>query len=533
MDYIQLEDQIINECFVERLQYEWNKVYEFYLIKKSEIQKRIDYCHQHLTMNNGSYSSLESILFDIHHLYHFNRLNYCGFIHLFMLHDQHSGPPIHDTLKRHSYFQRNYFWEEANNALYMLAFEMNRICLFHQSSTLNAYLDHIIQYQSMTKESDNRQPSIDKYWMHPDHVLEFVLLLSSKMTLVEDHSFYPVAKTQVGKVPKRQAFTGTLSTVYLDTPEFNDYHTLLDYINTQLSTAAMSQIISCMENSTHTILEQKVFGNPNQEWIEQRAWIKSKHIQPWLRTQYSLDSLLEKASCQYQKDGHFITNESQKHKIKQAYLHLELESRSKKPVLYVTQRRIVYTSQDCSMFVTIDTDINMMHSQGKEDLLYYKSPLSPDQTIQFPYCVIQVHNQRQSNWLSDVLMQCTGSHMLYPVPGFEVFLHGISVLYPEQVKQKPGWFFDPPPQLYHPNECGKILLGRPSLNVPNINSPRSSHSSNSSSNSSSGSSTKCHDQTFSTISTVVTCFDDDDEKQQEMNTPSASSTSKTELYAIL
>ncbi|KAI8365827.1 VTC domain-containing protein [Choanephora cucurbitarum] len=509
INYIDLKTTVIDNLWAQRLQAEWDKLHQFYLSKREEIQKAFQ------QTNNGSYDSFETISTDIYHLHQFLKLNYRGLLHLFMLHDRLYEKSTYDARSKSPYF-KNYFWDDASRAVHELAINANQLLINNSYSPLDAYLKNVIQTSpSNQTDAKNCQTVAKKYWVHPSHLLELILLLSKETFFVENPIVCAGAKMQI-KYPldQQSGRKPIVSTVYLDTDLLEDYHHNLELIDT---------IQSSQANTTATLSRSRAFASDKAEvpkfyalehkihrvaqdaheyCIDKRIQIEQKNLNDWIQGAYSIDEVLNDPFMEYSKEKQIVEGSS-KNEMKQDYIQWEDEMRktSRKPVLHVTQNRIVYASQGQSVFITIDTDITMMRMPQSE--VSSSSSALPGAT-RFPYCVVQVHGElEEDSKLYHTLMRMVENRLLYATDHFSIYLHGVATLFADQVDRLPYWF-GLPSELFEFNNNN--WLDRHFSEISNASSTRPTSSRRSSS-------TLYHDRASSsaTVSTIVTCFENDSE----------------------
>lgn len=348
------------------------------MLKRGEIERRIESCH----VNQQDKSTLQSISTDIHYLYHFAKLNYCGFLMLFTQFHRLFGPPIHGKLlKRISNNQ------SSDGPLLQLAVQMNSLYLvFHESDTtikttslFHPMCSHVSSTQqeaininnqvgncNKDNESASIQPlpptiaiefcetalpydtqcyrTVKKYWIHPDNVVELLLCLSNKMIVKERQanpsSYCFKAVDEVGdphplKASQQQSFN-KVTTLYLDAPQFDGYTDLV----CNKDAASITRIRWYDEGNnakSFTQLEKKTYDRERgftqqQQWVQQRVWLKSKRLQPWLAGDYSIVQHFSKDSCQYRTNGAFTWQESDKQRMLETCLQIENQVHSKHKV---------------------------------------------------------------------------------------------------------------------------------------------------------------------------------------------------------
>jgi SPX domain protein involved in polyphosphate accumulation len=329
------------------------------MLKRGEIERRIESCHVHQDK-----SILHTISVDIHYLYHFAKLNYCGFILLFMQFHQLFGSPVHNTLEKR--ISNNSSIYNDSIALFRLAVQTNSLyqnihlkspyfhpkrshVAFQQETThinnqvgncnlsASSYPSSIDSCETAHSDQDE-EPSntVKKYWIHPDNVLELILHLSSNMVIQDRHASHITAVDQVGhpESDKSNAIN-KVTTVYLDTPQFDGYAGLM-----RNEATSVTRIRWYNEGNTpksYVELEKKAYARTEDSFaqkqlIQQRVWLKSKRLQSWLNGNYSIGCPFSKDSCQYRTNGTLTWRETDKQRMLETCLQIENQVHSKHQV---------------------------------------------------------------------------------------------------------------------------------------------------------------------------------------------------------
>ncbi|ORX61647.1 hypothetical protein DM01DRAFT_1126743 [Hesseltinella vesiculosa] len=324
-----------------------------------------------------------------------------------------------------------------------------------------------------------------KFWLHPNHLLELTLYLSKYMSLSDD---CPVALSEVEQHPetqqrkKKALLWQPITTLHLDTPDWQDYSDqLLLTAPVSDGDAGLPNLAQAIrlrryhaldeplhrEHDPHYALEKKIYSRSGRlshpavaipykqlgklhrpassppGWtmsaLHCRAWFKANRLVPWLTHQWSLQTLLNKASpldLHYKEHGKPVLN---KIETDASVLEIEhdLHTRQLRPRLITSCRRLQFTYPTLEdprqqVVVTIDTDTVMEEVQTHQ---------RQKKLTRLAFCVVQIslpHTDHALNalpWI-DHLLSCP---LLEPVPGFSVYLHGVSTLFPEKIHVFPDW----------------------------------------------------------------------------------------------
>lgn len=371
------------------------------MLKRGEIDRRI-MSFQDQKRSTTLSSTIKSLILEILHLYQFAKLNYCGFLQLFMQFDRHLGSSVHTNDELRRLVINKPFWNHSVE-YYRLAIEVNylyiassfaatnplllqqykistylntlqqdcakaeseqgdfsHVALPQQESNVNnnAFKDNNINPLSsspsscsihscettLSSEISLQTPQRQTYWIHPNNVLEIMLYLSNKMMVVQDNTSTTAAYNDIGYPNKNNVTEDQykMTTLYMDTPQLSGYAQRLNMQDTLMTRVRWYDCITSSGTNnpaSHVMIEQKVYDT-EQFWVQQRVWLKSKHLQPWLHGTFSLGNMLSKNSCQYHKDG-YSANSDDIHNMKKSCLFTEKQIHAKQiqPGIYL---QIVY-----------------------------------------------------------------------------------------------------------------------------------------------------------------------------------------------
>jgi len=126
-----------------------------------------------------------------------------------------------------------------------------------------------------------------------------------------------------------------------------------------------------------------------------------------------------------------------------------INSKQLSPCLRTQYMRTAFQrAHDASVRVSIDTNLCMINERGNEAAgRWYRDPdvdVPKEEIVRFPHAVVEVKLQLQDegdtpDWVTDLIT----SGMMIEVHKFSKFIHGCSVLLPEEVQTVPYWVDDP------------------------------------------------------------------------------------------
>lgn len=388
-------------------------------MKKGEIERKLQSLIHNSNENqlkllqqqqdNSKETVIQTLIMDIHHLHYFAKLNYCGFLILFMQYDRLYGSS--DLLRR--MLINKPFWDHSIVSFHF-AFQLN--CLLSPTTTQQEQTMTVIPtisepffsdtkyrkpihplsvssstsststFHSCTSYHQKEEPvelpkhcnKVKKFWVHPDHILEVMLLLSKeKMVLQDAHNNPSFTYTAVDEVGHPQGFKSfnpasihhvkggeqhnsgkvKVTTVYMDTPNFNNYTERVEELpaiqNDKYTTTRVRWFNDKGEGDEgYCAVEQKSYykqshhydgkgykglgKKPQQQQeqeqqsedsesncVQERFWLKSRHLKPWINGNHSYASTLNKPRCQFRTEGSPTLDKEDKERMGNACLQIE------------------------------------------------------------------------------------------------------------------------------------------------------------------------------------------------------------------
>lgn len=404
-------------------------------MKKGEIERKLQSLPRNNSIENGSKQRgtthetvIQALVMDIYHLHYFAKLNYCGFLILFMQYDRLHGSS--DLLRRMSINKP--FWDHSIVSFHF-AHQLNHLLspptiveveqqqqqmtvippstelffntnkyrkpihpLSVSSSTSSTSTFHSCATSHHHRREEEQQVElpkhcnkVKKFWVHPDHILEVMLLLSKHKMVLQDahhnHSFTYTAINQVGHPHGSKSMSQAsiyqvqggeqcnsdkvkVTTVYIDTPNFNNYTERVEdlpaYQNDKHTTTRVRWFDDKGEGDEgYCAIEQKAYykqshhydgkgykglgkkpqqqqppsEHPSEEdsernCIQNRFWLKSRHLKPWINGNHSYAATLNKSTCQFRTEGSPTLNTEDKERMGNACLQIEQDIHNKRKV---------------------------------------------------------------------------------------------------------------------------------------------------------------------------------------------------------
>lgn len=260
------------------------------MLKVGEIERKIQSYYYNKKQQDDEQVKL--LILDIHQLYHFAKLNYSGFLRLFMQYDRLFGPNNNNSDLLRRMLINKPFWDHSI-VLFDLVSQLNhffctdlfqpkeqQIKMITMNPTTDSFFSavesiqhnrHAVHPLSISSSSSSvssilscetalshqqedvpkHSSTVKKYWVHPDNILEVMLLLSNNKMVLQDEENNPsltfTAVDEIGhpqgnkskliaKSPTsihhvqnttsnntKKTSRNKVTTVYFDTPNLNDY----------------------------------------------------------------------------------------------------------------------------------------------------------------------------------------------------------------------------------------------------------------------------------------------------------------------
>ncbi|CAO3656718.1 unnamed protein product [Mucor fragilis] len=461
--------------FVEKLEKELAKVYNFQKVKLSEITKHIQQETQEVDAlcekedpEEDDFTACEielsQIIADVHDLAKFTRLNYTGFLKIIKKHDKVTNwiikPMFSARLNAKPFYKENY---EA---------------LIIRISTLYDRVRTRGKERGGDSGAGGKQSAFvrntTKYWVHPDNITELKLIILKHL---------PVLVFNPNK--EFEASDSAISSVYYDNDDFELYMGRLE--KTEGAEAIRMRWYGGMDTNT-IFVERKTH---HEDWtgeksVKARFPIKEKYLNAYLKGEYTTDELFSKIKEQGSKSEKEIEDMEQ---LAQEVQYSVL-TRKFHPMMRTFYNRTAFQLPgDARVRISLDTELSLIREDNngavrsgdnwrRMDIgVDYPFKQLPDSDIcRFPYAVLEVKLQTQfgqepPQWITELV----NSHLVESVPKFSKFIHGCATLLEDKINVLPFWL----PQM-------EIDIRKPGTGAFGVKRPEAIHSSSTSFDSTQG-----------------------------------------------
>ncbi|KAI8366829.1 VTC domain-containing protein [Radiomyces spectabilis] len=427
--------------FIQLLENELNKVYEFITAKLGEVEARISYCERTLQtfMNNPSWCSeqnwnimddaLTEVLFDVNDLAKFTRLNYIGFQKILKKHDKWTGLNLqHGFIPQ---LRAKPLDKQRFDVAIVFISALHDICrLRGKPRTGNA---------AAGGDQNAFERATSKYWIHPDNVTEVKSIIMLHLPVLI-----------FNKDKRYEPSDSAISSVYFDNEDFDLYTGRLQ--RDEGAEAIRFRWYGPM-SSNNIFIERKTHHAAwlNGASVKDRFRLDFDDVQKFITGELTADQYADRLRAKNTdeeiiKDNHFIAQGIQK----------SFQEKGLKPVCRIFYNRTAFQLPgDQRVRVSLDTDLTFIredHLDGKQrrgdnewrrpdvGIDHPFSYLDDSEVLRFPYAVLetklQTHlGQQPPEWLLKLL----DSHLVHEVPRFSKYLHGASYLYRDRIPLLPWW----------------------------------------------------------------------------------------------
>lgn len=440
----------LEEEFVDNLEHELDKVYNFFRLKHKEILRRVkevetlvektvqasknvvdpEDMHYFEQDFQDLEEELSDIIADVHDLNTFTRLNYIGFQKILKKHDKLTKfilkPIFQARLNSKSFFKDN---------LDGLIVKLSR-----SYDLVRTKGNPVMGDSSAGGKMQNFVRQTTKYWVHPDNITELKLIILKHLPVLV---FNPNKEFE----PEDSA----ISSIYFDDRELDLYYGRL--LKTEGAEAIRIRWYGGMSTDT-CFIERKTH---REDWtgeksVKARFPIKESKVNDFLNGSFTAKQLFEKARKEGKKSAQEIDSLE---RLAQEVQYRVLKDKMRPVMRTFYDRTAFQLPGDARVRISLDTNLTMVREDNFDGIdrthgnwrrmdigVDYPFSQLPDSDVErFPYAVLEVKLQTQMGqeppqWVK----QMCASHLVEAVPKFSKFIHGCATLLPEMVTMIPYWF---------------------------------------------------------------------------------------------
>ncbi|RKP27215.1 VTC domain-containing protein [Syncephalis pseudoplumigaleata] len=462
--------------YVELLERELEKVYGFQVVKLGEIHRRVESLEERVKKlrqqgivahvedeADGAegerdeeerrlldlpldYQKIEDevnqVLEEVNELARFTRLNYSGFLKIIKKHDKHTNyvlkPMFMVRLNARPFYRENFD---------DLILQLSRL----YDVVRNGGRDP--SERAATTGGSGAQNFVrrtTKYWVHPDNVLELKFYVLKYLPVL----LFQSAKNTTGSMSEADgplsAPDPAISSVYFDNDSLDLYQGRLE--KTEGAEAIRFRWYGPVTNN-EIFIERKTH---REDWtgessVKQRFPLKEKHVNAFMRGEYTLDKTIAKMRAA----GTRKPEDIDALEVLAGEIQASISAKRLKPTMRTFYNRTAFQLPgDATVRISLDTELSLIREDSldgkpragdnwrRTDVgTHYPFSHLPDSEIcRFPYAILEVKLQTEvgtdpPQWVTNLVQ----SHLVEEVPKFSKFIHGCATLLEPHVQLLPFW----------------------------------------------------------------------------------------------
>lgn len=294
-----------------------------------------------------------------------------------------------------------------------------------------------------------------KFWVHPNNIIEVKTNILRRLPLLV------INRERHNDLSPNAPSDPTVNSIYFDSPDFHLYTKKVD----KKSGARSLRLrwYGKLTDNTEVVIEKKTVGEGENDISsgdldarlddfksssEERLTLKTKYIASFLRGEYKAGKA---GSDDADPRREALVEEFQSF----------IDQYGLEPMMRAVYRRTAFQIPgDDSIKASLDTNIKFVREDALDSERPCRDPdewhradldateslsnviLRKGEVVEFPYAVLDiqvrenVHRTRgDREWLNEII----SSHLVYDVPRFSKFVHGISTLFDDYVNTFPLW----------------------------------------------------------------------------------------------
>lgn len=394
--------------FVTAITLETEKV-DFFINKtQKEIDARIAYCERVLKQQKAvpdllesTYKTLDGILLDLHELSKFTRYNVLALRSIIEIHDKNTtfnAYPLFVNLIRSKYLDKQRF---------------------------DPTLVKITALRDTIQPTNNvKSTATARYWIHSHNIKELEAILLFHLPMLVSNA----------------SSESMVHSVYLDNSNFDCYQKRLQLDD-------FNEVIRfCWYGSTNspknTFLERQI--RQLSGITKYTLCLDTKKANEFIYGTYTADQYAEDLKVEGVSEKIVETNKSIATSIQNSIMENGLVPR----LHVIFQRTIFQVPGDSRLQISLDTNLSYICKDG----VSWSTNVEKSDPYRFPYAILETKFQAfpgedPPQWLTNLLT----SSLVYEIPRFSKYLHGLGFLKYRQLPMHPWW------------------LGQLELNIQNAN----------------------------------------------------------------
>ncbi|KAF2463621.1 SPX-domain-containing protein [Lindgomyces ingoldianus] len=380
---------------------------------------------------------LDHITKEINELERYSRINYTAFFKATKKHDRKRG----DAYRLRPFLETRLTALPLNKEDYSpLLYRLSAMYSFVRQSLDGKSQEALSFSESLTGgESFNSY----KFWVHPENLLEVKTIILRRLPVL-------VYNPQTSKIAEGSQRDPTITSIYFDNPKFPLYTAKVNHAPDAVSLRL--RWYGQLADKQEILFEKKVIKDGDAS-EEERFPIKEKYVLPFMKGEYKMEKSVQKLQNRAGGDHHEVGDFQKAVDDIQSFI----EDRELQPVLRANYTRTAFQIPgDDRIRISLDTNLALIredaldldrpcrdpedwHRKDIDDVQmeYPFKGIRKGEINRFPFALleIKIKGMKKYEWIDDL----TNSHLVKDAPRFSKFVHGVAMLFEDNVNSFPFW----------------------------------------------------------------------------------------------
>ncbi|KAF2016711.1 SPX-domain-containing protein [Aaosphaeria arxii CBS 175.79] len=384
-------------------------------------------------------AELDDITKEVNELEKYSRINYTAFFKATKKHDRKRG----GAYRLRAFLETRLAAHPLNKEDHSpLLFRLSAMYSFVRQS-LEGKTSEALSFAESTTGGESF--TSHKFWIHKDNILEVKTVILRRLPVL-------VYNPQTSKVAEGSQRDPTLTSIYFDNPKFSLY---TDKVNHTPNAGSLRlRWYGQLAEKPEIVFEKKEIKDGDAS-EEQRFPIKEKYIEQFIEGKYKMEKTIQKMEYQ-KKDAETIEG------FKKAVDDIQsfIKKNELQPVLRANYTRTAFQIPgDDRVRISLDTNLatiredSLDHDRPCRDpedwhrrdidgsqMEYPFKAIRKGEINRFPYALLEIKTKgmKKYEWIEDLM----NSHLVKETPRFSKFVHGVAMLFDDNVNTFPFWLSD-------------------------------------------------------------------------------------------
>ncbi|KAF2790790.1 SPX-domain-containing protein [Melanomma pulvis-pyrius CBS 109.77] len=389
---------------------------------------------------HGVLGELDNITKETNELEKYSRINYTAFF---------KATKKHDRIRGDSYKLRP-FLESRLTALPLNTEDYSP--LLYRLSAMYSFVRQSLEGKAQEALSFGEELSggesftSHKFWVHLDNLLEVKTVILRRLPVL-------VYNPQTSKIAEGSQRDPTLTSIYFDNPKFSLY---TDKVNHTPEAASLRlRWYGQLSEQPDITFEKKVIKDGDAS-EEQRFSIKDKYVQSFVEGKYKMEKSVQKLENRAGED----TQEVDSFKKAVDDIQSFIKENNLQPVLRANYTRTAFQIPgDDRVRISVDTNLALIREDALDadrpcrepddwhrrdidggQMEYPFKAIRKGEINRFPFALLEIKTKgmKKYEWINDLM----DSHLVKSAPRFSKFVHGVALLFEDNVNTFPFWLND-------------------------------------------------------------------------------------------